>query len=63
MENLTIPEERKVIIQKRVKFFVLIIIVFFGFLGYRAAVATMGIENVTNTNLMLVTRTPNSLIK
>lgn len=63
MDNLTIPDERKVIIQKRVKFFVLIIIVFFGFLGYRAAVATMGIENVTNTNLMLVARTPNSLIK
>lgn len=63
MDNLTITYESKVIIQKRVKVFVLAIIVIFGLLGYRAAVTTMGMENVTNTNLMLIARTPHSLIK
>lgn len=32
-------------------------------MGYRAYVVTIGAENVTQTNLMLVTRTPHSLTK
>ncbi|OBT06768.1 hypothetical protein A9267_12745 [Shewanella sp. UCD-FRSSP16_17] len=63
MNRQLTPAQRMMITQKRVIVLVLIILGVFGLLGYRAAVVTMGMENATSTNLMLVTRTPNSLTK
>jgi hypothetical protein len=63
MKDIEISKEWLSIIRKREITLIILMFIVFSLMGYKAYTVTMGIENITRTNLMLIVRTPQSIIK